>query len=33
MRLLIDTDAFCKLAVAEVLDDFLDFLGASLSRS
>jgi hypothetical protein len=28
MRVLLDTDAFCKLAVAEVLHDTLGLLGA-----
>lgn len=30
MRLLVDTDAFCKLAVGSVLRDAVELLGASL---
>lgn len=32
MRILIDTDAFCKLAIGEVLEDSLNLFGASLSK-
>jgi hypothetical protein len=31
MRLLVDTDAFCKLAIGGVLDDAVQLLGADLS--
>ena len=32
MRILIDTDAFCKLTIGGVLDDSLNLFGASLSE-
>tara|TARA_B100000315_G_C14252578_1_gene440436 strand:+ start:200 stop:535 length:336 start_codon:yes stop_codon:yes gene_type:complete len=32
MRLLVDTDAFCKLAVGEVLIDAIGLFGANLSE-
>ncbi len=32
MRLLVDTDAFCKLAVGGVLHDAIALLGADLSE-
>ena len=32
MRILIDTDAFCKLATGRVLNDSLGLLGADLTE-
>ena len=32
MRILIDTDAFCKLAISDLLDDSVALLGASLAE-